>query len=73
MKNKMQDYTEEEFLEFIKTLIHRECESDEADHLRISHFEEVTEHPRQSDLLFYPEGKDDSPEGILKTVKDWSC
>ncbi|EEQ04693.1 Colicin-E7 immunity protein [Yersinia bercovieri ATCC 43970] len=32
----------------------------------------VSEHPSGSDLIFYPEdGADDSPEGILETIKKW--
>ncbi len=38
----------------------------------MTHFEKATEHPSGSDLIYYPEdGADDSPVGILKTVKEW--
>ncbi|RMS18304.1 Colicin/pyocin immunity protein [Pseudomonas savastanoi] len=32
----------------------------------------MTEHPAQTDVIFYPEeGQEDTPEGILKTIKEW--
>ncbi len=35
-------------------------------------FEQVSEHPDGSDLIFYPEdGADDSASGITQTVKEW--
>jgi hypothetical protein len=38
----------------------------------VKHFEAITEHPGRSDVIFYPkEGQEDSPEGILKEVKEW--
>ncbi|RMM38271.1 Colicin/pyocin immunity protein [Pseudomonas amygdali pv. lachrymans] len=38
----------------------------------VKHFVKVTEHPAQTDVIFYPEeGQEDTPEGILKTIKEW--
>ncbi|KWT10329.1 hypothetical protein AL047_15180 [Pseudomonas syringae pv. broussonetiae] len=38
----------------------------------LKHFVKVTEHPAQTDVIFYPEeGQEDTPEGILKTIKEW--
>jgi Colicin immunity protein / pyocin immunity protein. len=35
-------------------------------------FERLSEHPNGSDVIFYPEkGKDYSPEGIVREVKEW--
>jgi hypothetical protein len=35
-------------------------------------FKKLTEHPDGSDLIYYPKpGQDDSPAGIVKTVKEW--
>lgn len=35
-------------------------------------FEALTEHPEGSDLIYYPrDDRDDSPEGIVKEVKEW--
>lgn len=76
-KEKLEDYTEAEFLSFLREFSHypsglkdRELEA-YLDRL-LTHFERVTEHPGRSDVIFYPkEGQEDSPEGILKEVKEW--
>ncbi|MCO8165300.1 bacteriocin immunity protein [Pseudomonas sp. 21LCFQ010] len=76
-KTKFEDYTEAEFLNFLELLCSNPTDiSDEEFELRtnrmVSHFKEVTEHPAGSDVIFYPEeGQEDSPEGMLKTVKEW--
>lgn len=79
MKNttRLEDYTESEFLDFLKELFDggEGLTGDEFDKYmieRVQHFETVTEHPSRSDVIFYPkEGQEDSPEGILKAVKEW--
>ncbi|AWM92034.1 bacteriocin immunity protein [Pseudomonas sp. 31-12] len=79
MKNysRIEDYTESEFLEFLRELFDggEDLTADEFDQYmieRIKHFETITEHPDRSDVIFYPkEGQEDSPEGILKAVKEW--
>ncbi|MDI3274207.1 bacteriocin immunity protein [Pseudomonas sp. AL03] len=79
MKNtsRLEDYTESEFLDFLKELFDggEDLTADEFDKYmidRVKHFETVTEHPDRSDVIFYPkEGQEDSPEGILKEVKEW--
>ncbi|MBV7493598.1 bacteriocin immunity protein [Pseudomonas sp. PDM24] len=76
-KEKFEDYTEAEFLSFLREFDHypsgledRELEA-YLDRL-LTHFELITEHPGRSDVIFYPkEGQEDSPEGILKEVKEW--
>ncbi|WES69317.1 bacteriocin immunity protein [Superficieibacter sp. HKU1] len=79
-KEKITDYTEEEFIELLdeflmdtrkdKTLNGNELE-DYIDRLT-DHFIEITEHPSGSDLLFYPEtDEDEEPKKILNTVKEW--
>ena len=76
-KEELEDYTEAEFLEFLRGLYEeRDDLSAEAfDNFiakGVQHFEWVTEHPDRSDVIFYPrEGQEDSPEGILKEVKAW--
>lgn len=77
MKTKFEDYTENEFLDFLKDFcsVPENLSSEELDRRiakMLKHFEEVTEHPAGSDVIFYPEeGQEDSPEGMLKTVKEW--
>ena len=79
-KEKLEDYTEEEFLNFLgglrstmkdgKPLKGKELEMYQ-DSL-VDHFIEITQHPSGSDLIFYPKSQgDDKPENILKIVKEW--
>ncbi|MBX8577208.1 bacteriocin immunity protein [Pseudomonas cichorii] len=77
IKSKFEEYTEHEFLEFLKVLFAPpgDLTKDEFDRRTlqlIEHFEQVSEHPACSDLIFYPEAdQEDSPEGVLKSVKEW--
>ncbi|MBD2795723.1 bacteriocin immunity protein [Xenorhabdus sp. 18] len=72
LKNSINDYTEKEFLKLLQIICDSDTETEEEHNSLIDHFEEVTEHPSGSDLIYFPkEGEDDSPEGILKTVKEW--
>lgn len=75
--SRIEDYTESEFLEFLRELFEggEDLTADEFDQYmieRVNHFVAITEHPGRSDVIFYPkEGQEDSPEGILKEVKEW--
>lgn len=71
MKNTFSDYTESEFVALLQRIISHDGTEPEVDKL-VFHFEEVSEHPAGSDLIFYPEdGADDSASGITQTVKKW--
>ncbi|WP_225759330.1 bacteriocin immunity protein [Leclercia sp. Marseille-Q4284] len=71
MKN-ISDYTESEFLEFVRRLCDFANTTESEDIKNILEFNRLTEHPAGSDLIFYPEdGQDDSPEGIVQQVKEW--
>ncbi|URM27071.1 bacteriocin immunity protein [Pseudomonas frederiksbergensis] len=71
MKNTFSDYTENEFVALLQRIISHDGTEPEVDEL-VFHFEEVSEHPDGSDLIFYPEDDaDDSAEGITRTVKEW--
>lgn len=69
------DYTEAEFLKFVDDIYKANADvfKTEAEHTAaILRFEELTEHPDGSDLLYYPrDDREDSPEGIVKVVKEW--
>ena len=76
-KERLEDYTEVEFLSFLEEFSNQtsglkgQALEDYRDRL-LDHFELITEHPGRSDVIFYPkEGQEDSPEGILKEVKEW--
>ncbi len=71
LKSKLEEYTENEFIELISRIISDEGTEEEQDAL-LEEFIKITEHPSGSDLIYYPKnGADDSSEGILKTIKEW--
>ena len=72
MKNSISDYTEKEFLDFVKKICLAEGATEEDDNKLVREFEKLTEHPDGSDLIYYPEDdREDSPEGVVKEVKEW--
>src|SRR5699024_1138715 len=72
LKHSISDYTEAEFLQLVTTICNADTSSEEELVKLVTHFEEMTEHPSGSDLIYYPkEGDDDSPSGIVNTVKQW--
>ena len=71
-KKLLSDFTEAEFLEFVKSICTDTYDSEQAHIDAVLLFEEVTEHPEGSDLIYYPKpGADNSPVGIVKTIKTW--
>ncbi|WP_122668797.1 bacteriocin immunity protein [Pseudomonas viridiflava] len=71
LKSSFSEYSESEFLELIKEICSAAGTEDYQDEL-LDNFITVTGNAAASDWIYYPEnGEDDSPEGILKTVKDW--
>ncbi|BAV74983.1 colicin immunity protein / pyocin immunity protein [Pseudomonas chlororaphis subsp. aurantiaca] len=71
MKNTFSEYTESEFVALLQRIIDHDGTEPEVDEL-VYLFEDVSEHPAGSDLIFYPEdGADDSAVGITQTVKKW--
>ncbi|AIN20054.1 colicin immunity / pyocin immunity family protein [Yersinia rochesterensis] len=72
IKNNISDYTELEFLNFVKD-IYYDTYSSEDEHVKaVLQFETLTEHPDGSDLIYYPnDNREDNPEGIVAEVKKW--
>jgi hypothetical protein len=71
LKSSMAEYTENEFLGLIKEICGAVGTEEYQDEL-LEHFITVTGNAAASDWIYYPEdGEDDSPKGILKTVKAW--
>ncbi|QVE19724.1 bacteriocin immunity protein [Pseudomonas cichorii] len=68
----LEDDSELEFIRFVSDICAVNAMS-EAEHGRwVIHFENVTEHPDGSDLIYYPQpDADSSPEGIVNTIKQW--
>lgn len=76
-KQRLEDYTEAEFLELLQGFSHFP-DGLKDDDLEVyldgllEHFELITEHPGGSDVIYYPKaGQEDGLEGILKEVKEW--
>lgn len=66
------DYTENEFLDLVIRICTAASDTEEEGSLLVLEFERLSEHPKGSDVIFYPEaGKDYSPEGIVREVKEW--
>ncbi|OLF54501.1 bacteriocin immunity protein [Pseudomonas chlororaphis] len=72
LRSCISEYTEQEFLRLLTEIREVSCQSEDEHSALVRHFRKISEHPKGSDLLFYPaDNADDSPEGILKTVKAW--
>ncbi|WP_299998562.1 bacteriocin immunity protein [uncultured Cedecea sp.] len=73
MKKKIiSDYTEAEFLEFVREICRAEGKTEADDDKLVDEFRRLTEHPKGSDVIFYPDDdQEDTPEGIVKEVKEW--
>lgn len=71
MKPSISDFTEREFLDFVVKIYNVDYRTDR-DHLNaIFEFKRITEHPKGSDLLYYPEPGKQGPQAIVTEVKAW--
>lgn len=71
LKSSLSEYTESEFLEFIKEIWAAAGTEEYQDEL-LEHFIDVTGCAAASDWIYYPESADqDSPEGVIAKVKTW--
>ena len=71
-KKSVSDYTESEFLAFVKKIFNPDNTTEDEDVQNVLEFERITEHPDGSDLIYYPrDDREDSHEGIVKEVKEW--
>lgn len=73
MKKSISDYTEAEFIQFIREIrMANKSAPDAVLGELLEQFRLLTEHPDGTDLIYYPEGgSDNSNEGIAKTIKEW--
>jgi hypothetical protein len=68
----IEDITEAQFLELVKKICTLYYKSDREHNKAVFDFEHLSEHPEGSDLIYHPKKlADTSPDGIVKTVKDW--
>lgn len=71
LKSSLSEYTEGEFLELIKEICGAVSTEEYQDEL-LECFIAATGNTVASNWIYYPEnGEDDSPEGIMKTLKEW--
>lgn len=79
-KRTINDYTEDEFIEFLHefrraTRKDKSLKGKELDTYLdkfMGHFIVITEHPKQGDLIAYPESPEArEPKNIIKIVKKW--
>ncbi|WP_434525991.1 bacteriocin immunity protein [Photorhabdus asymbiotica] len=72
MENDAKNITENEFLSLIEKIFNGNFRTEDEESEAIDEFERISEHPSGGDLIFYPEeGVEDSPEGVLKVIKEW--
>lgn len=77
LKDKLEDYTEAEFLTFLRGFFENDSglsgeAFSEYSVKQMHHFEKITEHPRKRLVLTRPiNGREDSPEGALEEIKQW--
>ncbi|CAH6635372.1 bacteriocin immunity protein [Pseudocitrobacter vendiensis] len=77
IKPAIEDYTEEEFLEFLNEFFinTKHLKGDEFEkHIDclLEHFDKIVTHPEGNGLIYYPpDDREDSPEGILQEIKRW--
>lgn len=66
------DYTEKQFLELLTRICKSGYATEKEQIDAVLLFEELTEHPEGSDLIYYADSDEDStPEAILNKVKAW--
>ncbi len=72
MKNKLEDYTEAEFLQLVTDIFEANGSEDETDSWLI-HFNKIVGHPLGASLIVDPSVQldDDSPVGVVNEVKKW--
>jgi hypothetical protein len=71
LKTKLSEYTESEFIEFINEIKFGSNDETTEDKL-IFHFKKIIGHPAGSDLIFYPDNKDENTaEEIVQILKKW--
>lgn len=68
----IEDITELDFLELVKKICKGDYKTQHQHGKAILEFKRLSEHPDGSDLIYYPKTlADDSPEGIVNTIKKW--
>jgi len=70
LKTRFEDYTEAEFTQLVSEICSAEGGEAYQDEL-LENFIAVTEHPEGSDLIYYSDDDDATPEKVIATVREW--
>jgi Colicin immunity protein / pyocin immunity protein. len=70
LKDNFEDYTETEFTQLVSEIFCSEGGDSYQDRL-LENFIAVTEHPDGSDLIYYSDDEDLTPEKVVTAVKEW--
>ncbi|MDF7627706.1 bacteriocin immunity protein [Erwiniaceae bacterium L1_55_4] len=70
LKNKFQDYTQAEFTQLVSEIFGAQGGEAYQDQL-LENFIAVSEHPDGSDLIYYNDDANLTPEKVVETVKAW--
>lgn len=70
LKPGFQDYTEAEFTELVAKIFSAEGGEKYQDEL-LENFITVSEHPESSDLIYYNDDEDLTPEKVVAEVRAW--
>jgi len=71
MSRSIAEMTESEFLAFVKKICYVDYPSEEAHTAAVIEFDDISEHPAGSDLIYYPEDGHNTPEQIVDKIKNW--
>lgn len=64
------DYTEAEFMELLIAIWNNEGTEEESD-LRVEQYSRAVEHPKGTDLIYWPDDHDGNPEAVMNDIKTW--
>ncbi|WP_145932117.1 bacteriocin immunity protein [Yersinia bercovieri] len=71
-KNKLENYTEAEFLAFARKICNADYETETEANESVREFIRLSEHPKGTDIIFYPSSdQEDTPEGLVEEIKKW--
>lgn len=71
-KTTFEDFTETEFLEFVRKIFHCEYETEQQQDEAIFEFDRLVQHPSRWDLIFHPDpSRPDTPEAVVDEIKAW--
>ncbi|MBK5530546.1 bacteriocin immunity protein [Pseudomonas sp. TH06] len=68
----LSDYTEADFLRLVSGICNAQFDSEKEQVRAVLLFEELTEHPHGSDMIYYADSDEEAtPEAIVSKVKEW--